>query len=87
MKSKLTIDKYGNKWSKLPNGGYHREDGPALEFVNGDKYWYINGKRHREDGPAIEYYDGYKAWFLNGIEYSEHEHKKKMRLNKLKHIL
>ena len=23
---------------------YHRTDGPAIEFANGDKHWYINGK-------------------------------------------
>jgi hypothetical protein len=22
----------------------HREDGPAIEYPNGDKYWYFNGK-------------------------------------------
>ena len=22
----------------------HREDGPAIEYANGDKYWYFNGK-------------------------------------------
>ena len=46
---------------------YHREDGPAIEYVNGYKEWYLNGKRHREDGPAIEYPDDDKEWYLNGI--------------------
>lgn len=22
----------------------HREDGPALEYANGDKYWFLNGE-------------------------------------------
>jgi len=44
----------------------HREDGPAIEFVSGDKAWFLNGKCHREDGPAIEWADGSKAWYLNG---------------------
>ena len=35
-------------------GRYHREDGPAVEWANGNKAWYRNGKQHREDGPAIE---------------------------------
>lgn len=34
-------------------GLLHREDGPAIEYNNGDKSYYINGKLHREDGPAI----------------------------------
>lgn len=44
----------------------HRIDGPAVEYKNGNKYWYLNGKFHREDGPAIEEVNGYKQWFLNG---------------------
>ena len=24
----------------------HREDGPAVEYSNGDKEWWINGKQH-----------------------------------------
>ena len=47
------------------NGKYHREDGPAIEKRNGDKWWYLNGKRHREDGPAVEWSDGYLNWFFN----------------------
>ena len=43
----------------------HREDGPAIEFADGDKCWYLNGKRHRIDGPAFEYTDGSKYWYLN----------------------
>jgi hypothetical protein len=29
----------------------HREDGPAVECENGDKWFYINGKLHREGKP------------------------------------
>ena len=56
---------------------YHREDGPAIEYADGYKAWYLNGKSHREDGPAIERTDGYKAWYLNGVEYTEEEFKNK----------
>ena len=49
-------------------GLLHREDGPAIERANGDKYWYINGLRHREDGPAVELADGTKKWYINGEE-------------------
>jgi hypothetical protein len=55
----------------------HREDGPAAEWSNGDKAWYLNGVRHREDGPAVEYADGDKAWYLNGVKYTEEEFKMK----------
>ena len=26
------------------NGEYHREDGPAVEWSDGDKEWFLNGK-------------------------------------------
>ena len=42
-----------------------RPDGPAIEYVNGPKFWYKNNKLHRLDGPAIEYPNGYKAWYIN----------------------
>ena len=49
----------------------HREDGPAVEVVDGCKAWYLNGKLHCEDGPAIEYADGTKHWYLNGERHRE----------------
>ena len=54
-------------------GQPHRENGPAAEFANGDKVWWINGKRHREDGPAFEYANGNKKWYINGKELTEEE--------------
>jgi hypothetical protein len=50
---------------------YHRTDGPAIEWADGSKYWYIDDMLHREDGPAIEYADGYKGWYLNGKRHRE----------------
>ena len=52
------------QWFNL-NGKRHREDGPAIEWANGDKSWWINGQRHREDGPAIEWANGDKEWCIN----------------------
>jgi len=67
-KQYIKIDEYGHKFyfkdkemTKL-----HREDGPAVEYANGDKLWYINDECHREDGPAIEYTNGDKEWYVNG---------------------
>jgi hypothetical protein len=53
------------------NGKFHREDGPAIEYITGSKLWYLNGKLHREDGPAIEYITGSKSWYLNGKLHRE----------------
>lgn len=37
----MTIDYYGTKIWKL-NGKLHREDGPAIEWADGRKEWWIN---------------------------------------------
>ncbi len=44
----------------------HRLNGPAIESVEGNKYWFENGKRHRLDGPAVRGIDGDKLWYRNG---------------------
>ena len=62
---KVTVNEYGTKHWYL-HDKLHREDGPAIEWANGDKYWYINGKCHREDGPAMECVNGDKYWFIDG---------------------
>jgi len=80
------IDKYNDiYWFK--NGLRHREDGPAVEWADGDKEWYQNGLRHREDGPALEYASGAKYWYLNDIEYSEQKWIIAMRKIKLEKVL
>jgi hypothetical protein len=45
----------------------HRIDGPAIEYADGSKAWYVNGKLHRTDGPAIAYADGDKVWWVDGV--------------------
>ena len=65
-KSQITTDESGSKYWKNAEGLYHREDGPAIEWANGTKEWYLNGKLHRADGPAIEFANGSKAWYVNG---------------------
>lgn len=66
MKSICRTSDAGDQYWTLPNGDYHREDGPAV--IEGNyREWWLNGKLHRVDGAAIEYENGNKAWFLNGI--------------------
>jgi len=50
----------------LNNRRSHREDGPAIEDINGNKEWLVNGQLHRLDGPAIEEANGSKLWYVNG---------------------
>ena len=71
-----TICRNKNETVYYLNGKVHREDGPAIEYNDGYKYWWINGKRHRDGGPAVEYPNGYKEWWLDGKIYSKEEHKK-----------
>ena len=72
---------------KNESGRYHKTDGPAIEYTNGGKEWYINGKYHREDGPAVEYNDGGKYWYLNGKEYSEDQYQHEIIKLKLKRLV
>ena len=66
---------------------FQQEDGPAIEYSDGYKEWYINGKRHREDGPAIELSNGNKWWWLNGLNYySEERYNEEIIEMKLKRL-
>ena len=55
----------------------HRLNGPAVEYADGSKCWYVDGKLHRTDGPAAEYADGSKYWFINGVILTEEQFKEK----------
>ena len=48
-------------------GDLHRLDGPAVEYTDGSKEWFVNGRRHRSNGPAIESADGKVQWFMEGF--------------------
>jgi len=69
------------------NGKLHRTDGPACEYANGNKYWYLNGKCHRTDGPACEWANGDKFWYLNGNKLTEEMWIIEVRMYKLKNFL
>ena len=71
MEYKVVVNEDVILWYKPGTDERHREDGPAIEWNDGDKSWYLNGKYHREDGPAIENANGYKAWWLNGKRHRE----------------
>ena len=65
------LDKNGDKIWRNFAGQYHRTDGPAVEFANGTKYWYIHDKLHRTNGPAIERANGSKYWYFKGKQISK----------------
>ena len=59
-------------WYKDAKGTIsHRENGPAVECADGDKFWHQNGQRHRTDGPAIEWCNGTKEWYQDGLRHRE----------------
>jgi hypothetical protein len=49
------IDSYGNK-RYYKDGKLHREDGPAIEWVNGDKYLFSNT------------FTAHNDWYFNGLK-------------------
>jgi len=67
-KQYIRIDRDGNKFYFKDKAMTirHRLDGPAVEYANGSKVWFVDGKRHRLDEPAIEGADGRKEWWVDG---------------------
>ena len=43
MEYEIREDEYGKYW--YLNEKLHRENGPAIEYSDGHKEWWINGKR------------------------------------------
>jgi len=71
-KLRVEIKDCGTKrYYKWDTDELHNPYGPAVEYADGDKVWYLNGKRHREDGPAVEDADGDKSWWINGKRHRE----------------
>ena len=50
-----------------------RRDGPAVEWADGAKSWFVDGELHRLDGPAIERAVGDKMWWIDDKPLSEEE--------------
>jgi len=51
----------------------HRLDGPAVEYTDGHKEWWVDGNKHRLDGPASEWSNGVKFWYVDGKVLTEME--------------
>ena len=67
------VDRVGTVSYRNSDDQLHREDGPAIEWADGSRFWYRNGKLHREEGPAVEWADGSLQWFLDGKRLSKDE--------------
>ncbi len=50
QKDKCTVniydDGYGEYIFYFLGNKFHREDGPAIEYPNGSKYWFLHGKEY-----------------------------------------
>jgi len=54
------------------NGKLHREEGPAIESLDGDmQAWYVNGTRHRDGAPAFIVKGNRQGWYRNGKLHRE----------------
>jgi hypothetical protein len=71
---KHVIDSDGTENWYDDYGKYHKEDGPAIIYVNGDISWYKHGEYHRLDGPAI-------IWHVHGTNYNYYAFLKYKLLN------
>lgn len=67
-----SFEKDKTAW-RLPNGEFHREFGPAIEYKNGVKCWFENGRRHNAKGPAYIYPDGKEEYWIDGEQFSHEE--------------
>jgi hypothetical protein len=52
---------------KSPNTElWHRADGPALIFENGNTFWFHHGTKHRYYGP----FNKFEGWYIHGSHIS-----------------
>jgi len=51
----------------------HREDGPAVVWIDGSVQYYIEGKLHRTDGPAVVHADGSGQYHVGGKHLTKAE--------------
>jgi len=67
-----TINAIGDKVWRL-DGQLHRDNGPAVEYVDGTRHWHQHGNLHRTDGPAIDCTTGSRQWFKHGARHRDDE--------------
>ena len=64
---KIVDEKGTVRWYKYADCTIlHKEDGPAVVWVDGEQSWWFDGDIHRTNGPAVLYADGTKEWRQHG---------------------
>jgi len=76
---KVTVNKYKTICWYNEKNQLHRLNGPAIEWADGTKEWWVDDKCHRLDGPAVEWASGFKAWWVKGKQMTEEEFNKYIR--------
>lgn len=68
------VRRHSNYVEYYKHGKLHREnDLPAVEYVNGDKFWYKDGKLHREGGmPAVILSNG-TSYYKDGKRHRDND--------------
>ena len=51
--SNQKINEYGTNYWYNEVGELHREDGPAVEYSDGDHLWWLNGREYTEEEYAL----------------------------------
>ena len=49
MKYEVEVTEDYTIWRDPKTKKCHRLDGPAIEYSNGEKYWYVEGKEYSEN--------------------------------------
>jgi hypothetical protein len=71
---KREVDYQGNIRYYNSKSDLHRLDGPAIEWIDGDKEWWVIGNRHRLNGYAVSWRSVHKFWYLKNKNYSKSCH-------------
>lgn len=74
-------------WYKVGTIEWHREDGPAREWDDGDKEWYQHGKLHRTDGPAVTWESGEEDYYIWGKIVTKEEYRLWQFLNSKNNVV
>jgi hypothetical protein len=79
LKYRTEVSDGGSRYYYNARGRLHRENGPAIEWPDGTKFWYQCGLLHRADGPAMIQPDGSCEWWINGTEYNECDYNQQLK--------
>jgi len=66
----VTVEDNGTIIWRNEKGKYHRLEGPAIKWANGDKSWYLNDERLSEEefNKRVNNYES-KVVEIDGVKY------------------